>query len=154
VILVQHSRRCAGVFAAVCLAVAVTGCGGPYDAAVSGNVTLDGTSLPRGTVKFVPEQPAPTGYGLIGSDGSYEIMTGRERGLKSGSYVVTVVANEESTPNQNPSLPPIPGKPISPPWYRSDQTSTLRFTVEPGDNDVNLELTSQPPPGWTPGRRP
>jgi hypothetical protein len=132
----------------------VSGCGGPYDASVTGVITMNGTSLPRGTIKFTPEKSGPSGYGLIDNAGSYSIMTGREEGLPSGPYVVTVVANEPSMPNANPSLPPTPGKPITPAWYRNPAQSPLKYTVEPGDNEINLELTSQPPAGWNPrGRR-
>jgi hypothetical protein len=137
----------------VAVIAGASGCGGPYDAYVTGVVTLDGTPIPRGTVKFTPENSGPSGYGLIDGDGEYEIMTGREVGLQSGSYVVTVVANEESTPNANPSLPPKPGKAITPPWYRNQTQSPLHYTVEVGGNELNLELSTQPPPGYDPRRR-
>ncbi len=126
----------------------VAGCGGVYDASVEGVVKLNGSPLTRGTVKFIPEQSGSSGYGLIGSDGSYSIMTGRESGLPSGSYAVTVVANEASIPNANPSLPPAPGKPITPEWYRDQATTPLKHSVESGRNTINLELDSQPPAGW------
>jgi hypothetical protein len=131
----------------------ILGCGSPYDASVSGIATLENAPLTTGTVKFTPEQSGPSGYGSIGTDGSYSIMIGREEGLPSGSYVVTVVANEESIPNKNPSLPPAPGKPITPLWYRDPATSPLKVTVEAGSNDVPLNLTAVPPPGWKPPRR-
>jgi hypothetical protein len=130
------------------------GCGGPYDSSVYGIATLNSAPLPGGTVKFTPEQAGPSGYALIDGDGSYSVMTGREEGLPSGAYVVTVVTNQPSIPNKNPSLPPTPGKPITPAWYRDPTQSPLKYTVEPGKNEINLELSSQPPPGWNPrGRR-
>lgn len=135
------------------VAAGLTGCGGPYDATVSGVVMLNSTPLSRGTVKFTPEQVGPSAYGLIDSSGSYEIMTGREYGLPSGPYIVTVVANEPSIPNKELGLPPTPGNLITPPWYRDPRHSPLRYNVEPGTNEINLELSSQPPPGWNPRRR-
>ena len=149
----NKSRRELVGLVAASIAVLASGCGGPYDASVTGVISLDSAPLPRGTVKFLPEQPGPPGYGMIGSDGAYEIMTGRERGLQSGSYVVTVVANEEAIPNPEPSLPPKPGRPITPPWYRNHVQSPLKYTVVPGSNEINLDLSSQPPAGWNPGRR-
>jgi len=131
--------------------VILVGCGGPFDSSVSGVATLDNSPLPTGTVKFMPEGSGPSGYGMIGTDGSYSIMVGREEGLPSGSYVVTVVANEPSIPNSNPSLPPAPGKPITPVWYRDPALSPLKHTVEPGNNEINLDLKSAPPAGWKPG---
>jgi hypothetical protein len=135
--------------------IGVVGCGGPYDASVSGVVTLDGNVVPRGTVAFQPVAGGPPAYGPIADDGSYTIRTGREEGLPSGEYAVTVTANELPTVQQTASGgPPPPGKAITPPWYRSKETSGLRFTVESGANGFDLELKSQPPPGWKPaGRR-
>jgi hypothetical protein len=130
------------------------GCGGVYDASVSGVVSLDGSPLPRGTVSYNPTQPGPASYGLIGSDGTYEVNTGREEGLPSGEYTVTVVAKEETViEDPNSSLPPKPGKTITPPWYRSKKTSPLKMTVESGTNQIDIELTSEPPPGWQPKKR-
>jgi hypothetical protein len=137
---------CSTMLAALLFSLA--SCGGPYDASVSGVVTLNSAPLTAGTVKFTPQATGPSGYGFVESDGSYSIMTGREDGLPSGPYIVTVVANEPSIPNKDPSLPPTPGKPITPPWYRNPVQSPLQKTVEPGDNEINLELTTQPPAGW------
>jgi hypothetical protein len=134
--------------AVVAVVLIVTGCGGPYDASVTGVATLDGSPIPRGTVKYIPNGAGPSAYGLIEEDGSYTLMTGREDGLPSGSYTVTVVANEKSIPSANPSAPPTPGKPITPPWYRTESTSGLNVTVQPGSNEINLELSWQPPAGW------
>ncbi len=145
------ARRAAAVAGALTF---IAGCGGPYDASVNGVITFKNAPLSRGTVKFTPEQTGPSGYGFIESDGSYSVMTGREVGLPSGLYKVTVVANEPAIPNKDPSLPPTPGKPITPPWYRNSTQSPLTQTVDPGDNEINLDLTTQPPPGWKPlGRR-
>lgn len=133
----------------------VAGCGGTYDSTVSGVVTLDGRIVPRGTVAYQPVAGGPASYAPIEENGSYTVRTGREDGLLSGEYDVTVTANEPSAVRQTAAGgPPPPGKPITPLWYRSKDTSGLRFTVESGDNEINLELTSQPPPGWNPrGRR-
>jgi hypothetical protein len=71
-------------------------------------------------VAFYPTAGCPAVYGIIRVDGSYAMMTGREPGFPSG-----------------------------PPWYRSKNTSGLRFTVTPGYNEVNLELTTKPPREWS-----
>jgi hypothetical protein len=147
------SKQSAAVrFSLISLALGLlVGCGGTYDASVSGTATFNSAPLTAGTVKFNPEQAGPSGYGLIQSDGSYSIMTGREEGLPSGSYVVTVVANEPPIPSKNPAHPPTPGKPLTPAWYRDPAQSALKYTVEPGGNEINLELTSTPPAGWKSG---
>jgi hypothetical protein len=133
--------------ACVCLA----GCGGVYDSSVSGTVTLDGNPVTRGTVAYNPVQSGPSAYARIDEDGSYTVRTGREEGLPAGEYQVTVIANEPPAVRQTAQGgPPPPGRPITPPWYRTKQTSGLRFTVDKGSNEINLELTSQLPPGWNP----
>lgn len=142
------------VVAAALVASGIAGCGGPYDATLIGKVTLDGNGLPRGTVAFHPVSGGPAAYARIEEDGTYLVRTGREEGLPAGEYDVTVTANEPSAVTQTASGgPPPPGKPITPEWYRSKETSGLRYTVEQGRNEINIDLTSEPPAGWNPGRR-
>jgi hypothetical protein len=126
--------------------IGIVGCGGVYDSTVTGIVTLDGHPLPRGTVAFNPENGSPA-YGQINSTGEYTVMTGREEGLPAGSYVVTVVSNEAPTGLGKDGAPPPAGKPITPQWYRSKQTSGLNYAVEPGSNQIDIPLTSTPPTG-------
>lgn len=110
---------------------------------------MDGSPLTRGTVSYNPTATGPASYGSIMTDGTYVIKTGREEGLPSGEYVVTVVAKEDAVPDQTgQGRPPTPGKDITPEWYASRQDSGLRQTVESGSNEINLELSSEPPPNW------
>jgi hypothetical protein len=133
-------------------AAGLTGCGGAYDATVSGTVTLDGNALPRGAVQFSPQAAGSAAYSMIGDDGSYSLHTGREEGLPPGAYVATVAASEVSATQSKDGGPPPMGKAITPDWYRDKATSGLTYTVEPGDNEIDIELTSTPPPGWKPPR--
>jgi hypothetical protein len=136
-----------------CFAVLIAGCGGPYDAAASGVVTLDGNIVPRGTVSFTPTKRGPAAYAVIEENGGYRVRTGREFGLPSGEYQVTIIASEPpATEKSATGGPPPSGKPITPAWYRMSETSGLKFTVSPGRNDINLELTTKPPAGWKPRR--
>jgi hypothetical protein len=125
------------------------GCGGTYDSSAHGLVTLDGKVIPRGLVAFHPLSAGPAAYAIINESGGYEVFTGREKGLPSGEYQVSVVANEAPAMAQTATggAPP-PGKPITPEWYRTKQTSGLKYTIKPGGNEINLELTSKPPAGW------
>ena len=135
------------------VALSLVGCGGTYDASVHGVVTLDGKPLARGTLAYDSISEGPLCYGLIQSDGTYSLQTGSEAGIPSGQYKVTVVANEASTPSSGGG-PPAPGKPITPPWYRTKTATPLEQAVQPGSNEINLELTSEPPAGWDPKKRP
>jgi hypothetical protein len=142
---------CLQVSAMALVVLVMSGCGGVYDSTVSGTVTLDGAAVPRGTIAFHPKSAGPIAYSPIASDGSYTIRTGREAGLKAGEYQVTVTANEASTQLESKSGGPMPpGKSLTPLWYRAIESSGLTFTVEPGSNEINLELTTQPPAGWKP----
>lgn len=125
------------------------GCSGRYDAGARGVVTLDGRTVPRGTISFSPVNGGPAAYAMIGDDGHYVVRTGRDIGLPSGEYIVSITANEAPSVMQTASGgPPPPGKAITPAWYRMKETSGLKFTVKPGRNEINLELTSKPPAGW------
>ena len=132
----------------------MAGCGGPYDASVYGVVSIEGNNLPRGTVAFYPKGGGSPGYGQVKSDGTYSVRTGRENGISSGEYAVTIAANEppESLRSETGG-PPLPGKPITPLWYRSVDTSGLQYRVEPGSNEIDISLTSEAPPDWNPPRK-
>lgn len=136
-----------------CLALAslllIAGCGGSYQSSAYGTVTLDGKVVPRGNIAFQPLAGGPAAYAQISEDGSYVVQTGREGGLPAGDYLVSVTANEAPAITQGGNGgPPPPGKLITPVWYRSKETSGLKYTVQPGKNVINLELKSQPPAGW------
>ncbi len=149
-----RNLQCGVVATLLLLALGMSGCGGAYDSTAYGTVTLDGTIVPRGTVAFHPTSGGPAAYSPIGSSGSYSIRTGREEGLPAGQYQVTVTANEQQAQFESKDGRPMPpGKAITPPWYRTKETSGLSFTVEPGANKLNLELTSQAPAGWKPPRQ-
>jgi hypothetical protein len=125
------------------LALTLAGCGGPFDSLVSGTVTLDGKPLDRGTVAFFPASQGPAAYGRIRSNGSYSVRVGREKGLPSGEYLVTVVATEHVEVPADWRGPPPPGKRITPVKYGQKSTSGLRFTVEPGWNTIPIDLVTQ-----------
>ena len=119
---------------------ALTGCGGAYDATAYGTVTVNGERLSSGTVAFNPVSPGPPALGAVNSDSTYTIKTGLEDGLPPGDYVVTVIASERNLEIPAGGGPPVPGKMLTPLEYSAVSTSDLRFTVEPGENEITLEL--------------
>ncbi len=133
--------------------IAFSGCGGAYDSTARGIVTLDGRTVPRGLVSFHPMAGGPAVCGSISADGSYSVYTGREEGLPSGEYIVSITSYEAPVAAETAkSGPPPPGKTITPSWYRMKESSGLQYAVKPGQNEINLELKSQPPAGWKPTR--
>lgn len=122
------------------LFASITGCGGAFDATLSGNVSYRGQPLATGTVTFHPKGEGPISVGSIRDDGGYEVVTGREIGLPPGDYQVTVVANgplPEPTPENPEPLPEL----LVPARYTVKQTSGLSYTVTSGDNVYDIELS-------------
>lgn len=131
--------------AAALAALTLAGCGGPYDSTVAGAVSLDGKPLRVGLVTFDPQETGSSAYGVIGADGMYTLCTGRKEGLASGDYDIAVTAYEPSGVPGSQGGPPPMGKALVAERYRSPSTSGLNFTVKPGDNTIDLELTTESP---------
>jgi len=131
----------------VCLALGLTGCGGPDEdlpqtVSVSGVVTFDGEKLTEGTVMFHPQggkgHPAT---GEIGENGIYTLSTFEaEDGAVAGNHIVTVqIFPKGANPgfeDQAPGYVPIPKK------YTSPDTSDLLVSVNEGANNIPIELKS------------
>ena len=118
------------------------GCGGPFDARVKGTVTLNGQPLDRGTVAFFPLAQGPPAHGRIDASGNYAVRVGREKGLPSGDYEVTVQATIPAEIPEGWMGPPPKGNPITPAKYHNRATSGLKYTVSRGSNEINIELSS------------
>ncbi len=153
--------------AAVCVLALplVVGCGGDVNVAdVSGVVTLDGKPLDNAIVTFSPEEGGPSGIGRTDEKGFYELYRRGQPGAPIGTHKVMVTSVQKNTETA-PSAPPaemtsdsaeymeqaLGGTPPSdydravskeriPAKYNSQ--TTLVKTVEPGDNVIDLELTS------------
>lgn len=118
----------------------LSGCGGAHEASVSGEVYLDGQLLRTGNVTFYPSAGGAAVYGQISEDGTYQLQTGSEAGLNPGEYKVTVVAtdNPPAAPGETPPV----GKRITPEKYSLLDQTDLVYNVTPGDNRIDLKLTS------------
>lgn len=142
----QQTRALVGVGIMMLSAV---GCGGSSESTVQGVVTLDGNPLSDGSIAFIPSAGGSQAYGTIRGSGEYKIYTGRELGLPPGEYKVTVVSRKPAATQRTEEGGPAPGgESITPRWYALPDMSGLLVKVEPGSNNINLELTSQPPAGW------
>jgi hypothetical protein len=127
------------VLAAVLLAQAGCGGGGPRTAVVRGKVTYQGKAVPNGTVMFVPKS-GPSATGEIQSDGSYTLTTTRSGdGAVPGTHQVVISAVQ----NQGDRLPedrsPWPA-PIVPSKYSSVATTDLKAEVKDQENEINFDL--------------
>ncbi len=122
--------------------MSAAGCAKGPDATVSGVVTYDDKPLSTGAVTFQPVTPGPLAIGEIQSNGAYTLRIGDQMGLNAGDYQATVVATgpmPEATPANPMPLPKL----LIPARYGDATTSGLKYTVERGENRIDIELKAE-----------
>jgi hypothetical protein len=143
--MIRFIRRTSGLFfLALCVGALPAGCGGTYVDGVrvypvSGKVLVQGqplTGVPQGSVAFHPDKAQgnesmhiPTGK--IGSDGTYELLTGGKKGAPLGKYKVLVNAMENK----------IEEGPVTPRYILEEKYYALPKT------DLTVEVVENPGPG-------
>lgn len=129
--------------ALLCLAVAMSGCGGSESnfAEVRGKVLIDGKPLATGRVTTMPDHGRGA-QGTINGEGDFTLSSGDlGAGAVPGTHHVAVVAIEEPTT----FTLGVPSKSLVPPKYANPETSGLTIDVKAGEvNEVVLELSSTP----------
>ncbi len=132
----------------------VPGCGGgdhikPMSnlTACRGTVTLDGTPLEHGSIRFVPvvEKSGQPAISQIKNGSFTMITTVSSPGVVIGKYKVMVESSEE-LPDAGPPQPgklPAPPKSLIPEKYNKIATSGLEVEVTEGMDAVDFELTSK-----------
>lgn len=130
--------------AAAMSALLLAGCSGnELGAEASGRVTLDGQPVGPGTVVFQPAggQSNPP-QGTVQVDGSYFMRTNQTVGLAPGKYKVGVAIYDppDLKPGERASKP---SELLSPERYAQPDASGLEYDVNPGNNTINIELTSE-----------
>ena len=121
----------------ICFALA--GCGGNLPATVTGTVKSDGQLLDKGDLGFYPTSGGPPAMSTIEADGTFELSTGRQRGLKLGEYKVAVTSYNAPlkpgmTPKQVNAISNVHEK------YRSRDTTDVVVEVVAGRNDFDIEV--------------
>lgn len=115
-------------------------------ASVKGSVTLDGKPMQSGSVTFVPKQGTDGGgsSGIIGKDGTFELVGPKGQGVPIGEYTILVHCPQEGSgpdTGENPSadVPPctVPRK------YTLETSSDITNNVKEGTNEVQIELFSK-----------
>lgn len=139
--------RC-GLLPLAAAIAACVGCGNGL-ASLSGKVTLDGQPLAAGgdtraTVYLYPEggTGAPA-VGLLDESGEFTVSTGSQTGVVPGTYVVTVSASTLIRKNSTPGMPPSARR-VTPNKYANPNASGLRLQIEPGYNECEFALESDP----------
>ena len=130
------------------LFVAASGCSSrnPTTHPVHGEVRFpDGRPLTKGSVEFeLLDQEMPiTATGEISNDGTFVLGTFElDDGAIAGRHRAVVIADHEiGTGVERPGkLPP----PTLHPRFRDFKTSGLEFTVEPGENEIIIDVDYAP----------
>lgn len=122
----------------------VPGCSqSPFDADVSGRITLDGAPVEPGVVIFSPvDKGKNSSRGKIDSGGYYFLVTRHERGIDPGRYRVSVRVFEKGDPPGPGERAPANLPPLVPERYLQPSTSGLEFDVLAGSNTLDIELTA------------
>lgn len=123
------------------LTLVLLGCGqSEYGdmAKVTGVVTLDGAPYPNAQVRFVPAEGRPS-IGMTDSSGRYELVyIAQTKGAAPGEYSVDITTVYQSTSDTDGGVAPPEALPA-----KYNRTTELKETVEPGENEINFELTSK-----------
>jgi hypothetical protein len=122
-------------------ALALAGCD-RFPAHVSGTVALDGQPLRQGTVAFHPTAGGVTVAATIDQHGRYTLQTGRETGLDTGEYRVTVTAISQP-PGSGATAEEIAAAFLTPRRYSDPATSGITRVVESGSTTFDIELASR-----------
>jgi hypothetical protein len=144
------------------LLTVLVGCGtNPHSvehADVSGRVTLKGTALPGGQVTFITVKGGFASNGTIDENGNYQTkapvgdveISVTNRMLQSGGGAKTQSHPKRAAPSEG-QIPKGRWVPI-PSAYEDPHTSGLRYTVKPGPQTHDIELSANPgPPPAPPG---
>jgi hypothetical protein len=159
--IVKQVMRLAGCCGMLGLLTLIGGCGrtprSVEHAEVSGKVLLQGQPVPGGQVNFVTVKGGFASAGTIDENGNYQIKA------PVGEVVITV-NNAMLAPRRGPREVPHPKKPGAdeeqpvkgrwvkiPSRYSTPDTSDLKYTVKPGTQTHDVELSATIPAPSAPG---
>jgi hypothetical protein len=138
--------KLAAAFATIGLTMSV-GCQKSTDRLpVSGTVTLDGTPLSEGMIRFSSTGGNLVASGAVIRDGGYTIEA--EKGLPPGTYRLEISSpDNDAKPVLFRSSPSDPGLPMQPDRipaeYNVESKHTVDVTVD-GDNHFEFAIASRP----------
>ena len=120
------------------LIMSATGCGNGLKA-VTGKLVVDGKPGMEGArVVFVPQGNTKMANGVVGADGTFEMMTYQKKGVMPGDYKVTMINSTQSIPQ--PEFVEVPeGSRTPPPGFFEWQARVTKLLDNPPKE-----------PGWIP----
>ncbi len=120
------------------LCLAISGCGENV-AIVKGRVSLDGKPLPNALVVFQPENGSRPSVSRTDDSGNFELMrTEKLKGAAVGKHKVSVTVGGEVDNIGKKSVIVVEKLPA-----KYNVKSTLVKEVQPGANEINLDLDSK-----------
>jgi len=132
--------------------VSATGCGNGLKP-VSGKLVVDGKPGMEGArVVFVPQGNTKMANGVVGADGTFEMMTYQKKGVMPGDYKVTMINSTKSIPQ--PDFAAVPeGSRTPPPGFFEWQAKVTKLLEnppkEPGWIPKSYSDISQTPLKWS-----
>lgn len=126
--------------------VPASGCGPGSDRlAVSGDVTLDGAPLDRGSIRFSSMGDGPlVASGALIRDGKFQVAP--TKGLSPGKYRVQITSPDlDAKPVMMPARNGQPGYPVQPDRIPEEYNVHSNQTVEVvdgGDNHFTFDITT------------
>ena len=136
--ILTNACRLIVILAGAVAIASATGCGNGLKP-VAGTVVVDGKPAMEGArVVFHPQGNTKIANGVVGADGSFEMMTYQKKGVMPGDYKVTLINSTKSIPTPDFDAVPAGSQQPPPGWFE-------------WQNKVN-QLLENPPkePGWIP----
>jgi hypothetical protein len=111
-------------FCCACLLLPA-GCSGGHEASLTGVVTYQGQPVKGALMNLHNADSGPMAYAMTDDTGTYQALTGSQRGLQPGRYRFAF---------KSPADMVLPSK------YLSAENSGLEYEVKPGKNVFDIEL--------------
>ena len=105
---------------------------------VSGRVSLDGQPCGGLIVVFACAEQRAFITAAVGEDGRYTVQMAEGYGLPLGTYEVSIRPAPPANWDRPPRTVQIPSR------YRDAKSSGLNLTVEEGDNQFDIPMTTNP----------
>jgi len=134
----ERAIRLASLLTVAVAIVSATGCGNGLKP-VKGKLVVDGKpGMDGARVVFVPLGNTKMANGVVGADGTFEMMTYQKKGVMPGDYKVTMINSTKSIPQPDFAAVPAGSQQVPPGWFEWQAKVT--------------KLLENPPkePGWIP----
>lgn len=113
------------------------GCTGESIGTVKGTLNIDGQATGGYEIHYLNASDGSMAIGYAQADGRYEMFRGRGKStLNTGSYTVSL--------SPSPDVPGVPMPKLKlPAIYTDRDQAALKVTVNPGENDITLDVKSR-----------